>query len=94
MPDDHTPSYMLRDVVRDILSAISFDVTLARQLLLSDFNFAFDKKFPNTVSAHLMLQEETFVMPLMDCVKCARKSIKYRCIDCKAPICNVCSIPC
>lgn len=30
----------------------------------------------------------------MDCVKCARKSIKYRCIGCKSPICNVCSKPC
>lgn len=30
----------------------------------------------------------------MDCVKCARKGIKYRCIGCKSPICNVCSTPC
>ena len=30
----------------------------------------------------------------MDCVKCARKGIKYRCIGCKSPICNVCSKPC
>ena len=30
----------------------------------------------------------------MDCVKCARERIKYRCIGCKAPICNICSTPC
>ena len=30
----------------------------------------------------------------MDCVKCAHKDIKYRCIGCKSPICNVCSKPC
>ena len=30
----------------------------------------------------------------MDCIKCARKGIEYRCIGCKTPICNVCSTPC
>ena len=30
----------------------------------------------------------------MDCIKCKRKSIKYRCIGCKIPICNVCSVAC
>ena len=30
----------------------------------------------------------------MDCVKCARKGIKYRCICCKSPICNESSTPC
>lgn len=30
----------------------------------------------------------------MECIKCKRKSIKYRCIECKIPICNVCSVAC
>ena len=30
----------------------------------------------------------------MECVKCKRKDIKYRCIGCKIPICNVCSLVC
>lgn len=30
----------------------------------------------------------------MECTKCGRKSIKYRCIGCKTPICNVCSVSC
>jgi hypothetical protein len=31
---------------------------------------------------------------LMECIKCRRKNIKYRCIGCKIPICNVCSVAC
>ena len=31
---------------------------------------------------------------VMECEKCGRKSIKYRCIGCKSPICNVCSVSC
>lgn len=31
---------------------------------------------------------------IMECIKCGRKSIKYRCIGCKSPICNVCSVSC
>ena len=30
----------------------------------------------------------------MECIKCHRKNIKYRCIGCKIPICNVCSVAC
>ena len=30
----------------------------------------------------------------LNCIKCSRKAIKYRCIGCKTPICNVCSTPC
>ena len=28
----------------------------------------------------------------MDCTKCGQTGIKYRCIPCKIPLCNVCSV--
>ena len=37
---------------------------------------------------------QTIVIVKMDCIKCTRKAIKYRCIGCKTPICDVCSTPC
>lgn len=30
----------------------------------------------------------------MECTKCRRKNIKYHCIGCRTPICNVCSMSC
>lgn len=30
----------------------------------------------------------------MDCVKSGHKDIKYHCIGCKTPLCNICSVPC